>query len=117
MRLRMRKRCLVMATVPAALIMTAVPAGVAAAATQSQTSAGGADQQYIVVLQNQNGSIKAQSPARRAAVSSEQRPVLSQLRSLGGRELGSTSLLNAVIVSALAVAPMRRPHGARVTGL
>ncbi len=102
MRLRMRKRCLVMATVPATLIMTAVPAGVALAATQSSTSAGGADQQYIVVLNNQNANVAARSAARRADVAAEQRPVISQLHSVGGSELGSTSLLNAIIVKATA---------------
>jgi hypothetical protein len=102
MRSRMRKRCLVMATVPAAVIMTAVPAGVAFAATQSSTSAGGADQQYIVILHNQNSSLGARSTARRTAVASEQRPVLSQLRSVGGHELGSTSLVNAIVVNATA---------------
>ena len=102
MRSRMRKRCLVMATVPAALIMTAVPAGVAAAATQSSTSAGGADQQYIVILHNQNASLGARSAARRTAVSAEQKPVLSQLRSVGARELGSTSLVNAIVIKATA---------------
>jgi hypothetical protein len=102
MRSRMRKRYLVMATVPAALIMSAVPAGVAAAAAQSSASAGGAHQQYIVILHNQNTRLSARSAARRAAVDSEQRPVISQLRSAGGTELGSTSLLNAIVVKATA---------------
>ncbi len=102
MRSRMRKRCLVMATVPAALIMSAVPAGVAAAATQSHASAGGADHQYIVILHNQNTKLNARSAARRAAVAAEQKPVISQLRSAGGREVGSTSLVNAVVVKATA---------------
>jgi hypothetical protein len=102
MRSRMRKKCLVMATVPAALIMTAVPAGVAIAATQSSTPAGGASHQYIVILNNQNANVAARSAARLADVAAEQRPVVSQLRSVGGRELGSTSLLNAIVVSASA---------------
>ncbi len=102
MRSRSRKKCLVMATVPAALIMTAVPAGVAVAATQSGTAAGGPQQHYIVILHNQNGSLGARSAARRAAVSAEQKPVLSQLRSVGGQMLGSTSLVNAVIVKSTA---------------
>ena len=97
--MRSRKRCIVMATVPAALIMTAIPAGVAVAATQSSTSAGGAAQQYIVILHNQNSGIRAQSAARRTAVSNEQKPVLSQLHSVGGREVGSTSLVNAIVVA------------------
>jgi hypothetical protein len=100
--MRSRKRCIVMATVPAALIMTAIPAGVAVAATQSSTSAGGAAQQYIVILHNQNSGIRAQSAARRTAVSNEQKPVLSQLHSVGGREVGSTSLVNAIVVNATA---------------
>ena len=74
-----------MATVPAALIMTAVPAGVAAAATQSSASGSGAEHQYIVILHNQNTGIRAQSAARRTAVSNEQKPVLSQLHSLAKR--------------------------------
>ncbi len=98
--MRSRKRCIVMATVPAALIMTAIPAGVAVAATQSSTSASGAAQQYIVILHNQNSGIRAQSAARRTAVSNEQKPVLSQLHSFGGREVGSTSLVNAIVVKA-----------------
>jgi hypothetical protein len=102
MRSRMRKRCLVMATVPAALVMSAVPAGVAAAATQSHTSAGGADHQYIVILHNQNTKLSARSAARRAAVAAEQKPVISQLHSAGGKEVGSTSLVNAVVVKATA---------------
>jgi Subtilase family len=100
--MRSRKRCIVMATVPAALIMTAIPAGVAVAATQSSPSAGGAAHQYIVILHNQNGGIRAQSAARRTAVSNEQKPVLSQLHSVGGREVGSTSLVNAIVVNATA---------------
>jgi hypothetical protein len=100
--MRSRKRCIVMATVPAALIMTAIPAGAAVAATQSSTSAGGAAQQYIVILHNQNSGTRAQSAARRTAVSNEQKPVLSQLHSVGGREVGSTSLVNAIVVNATA---------------
>ena len=100
--MRSRKRCIVMATVPAAIIMTAIPAGVAVAATQSSTSAGGADHQYIVILHNQNTGIRAQSAARRTAVANEQKPVLSQLHSFGGREVGSTSLVNAIVVNATA---------------
>jgi hypothetical protein len=102
MRSRMRKRCLVMATVPAALVMSAVPAGVAAAATQSHTSAGGADHQYIVILHNQNTKLNVRSAARRAAVAAEQKPVISQLHSAGGKEVGSTSLVNAIVVNATA---------------
>ena len=102
MRSRSRKKFLVMATVPAALIMTAVPAGVAVAATQSSTSAGGPQQHYIVILHNQNGNLGARSAARRAAVSAEQKPVLAQVRSMGGQSVGSTSLVNAVIVKATA---------------
>jgi Subtilase family len=102
MRSRSRKKFLVMATVPAALIMTAVPAGVAVAATQSSTSAGGPQQHYIVILHNQNGNLGARSAARRAAVSAEQKPVLAQVRSVGGQSVGSTSLVNAVIVKATA---------------
>ena len=98
--MRSRKRCIVMATVPAAIIMTAIPAGAAVAATQSSTSAGGADHQYIVILHNQNSGIRAQSAARRTAVANEQKPVLSQLQSVGGREVGSTSLVNAIVVNA-----------------
>ena len=100
--MRSRKRCIVMATVPAAIIMTARPAGAAVAATQSSTSAGGADHQYIVILHNQNTGIRAQSAARRTAVANEQKPVLSQLHSFGGREVGSTSLVNAIVVNATA---------------
>jgi hypothetical protein len=102
MRSRMRKRCLVMATVPAALIMTAVPAGVAIAATQSTTSVSGAEHQYIVILHNQNGGLGARSAARHSAVSAEQRPLLSQLHSAGGRELSSTSLVNAIVIKSTA---------------
>ena len=102
MRSRSRKKGLVMATVPAALIMTVVPAGVAAAATQSGTTASGPQQHYIVILHNQNGSLGARSAARRAAVSAEQKPVLSQLRSIGATALGTTSLVNAIIVKATA---------------
>ncbi len=102
MRSRMSKRCLVMATVPAALVMTAVPAGAAFAATQSSTSAGGADQQYIVILHNQNANVSARSAARLSAVAAEQRPVLSQLHSVGGHEVASTSLVNAIVVNASA---------------
>ncbi|HTA11368.1 MAG TPA: hypothetical protein VK836_22805, partial [Streptosporangiaceae bacterium] len=87
---------------PAAIIMTAIPAGVAVAATQSSTSAGGADHQYIVILHNQNSGIRAQSAARRTAVANEQKPVLSQLHTVGGREVGSTSLVNAIVVNATA---------------
>jgi hypothetical protein len=101
MRSRSRKKGLVMATVPAALILTAVPAGIAAAATQSGTSAG-PQQHYIVILHNQNGTLGARSAARRAAVSAEQKPVLSQLRSIGGQAVGTTSLVNAIIVKATA---------------
>jgi hypothetical protein len=91
-----------MATVPAALVMTAVPAGVAAAAAQSRTSASGADQQYIVILHDQNASLGARSAARHAAVSAQQKPVISQLHSLGGSELASTSLVNAIVIKATA---------------
>ena len=85
MRSRSRKKFLVMATVPAALIMTAVPAGVAVAATQSSTTAGGPQQHYIVILHNQNSNLGARSAARRTAISAEQKPVLAQVRSLGGQ--------------------------------
>ena len=102
MRSRMGKRCLVMATVPAALIMTAVPAGVAVAATQSSASASGAQHQYIVILHKQNGNLGVRSAARRSAVSAQQRPILSQLRAGGGRELSSTSLVNAIVIKSTA---------------
>ena len=102
MRSRMRKRYLVMATVPAALIMTAVPAGAATAASPSHASSGGPSHQYIVILHNQNSRLGARSAARRAAVAAEQKPVLSQLRSAGGHEVASTSLVNAVVVNATA---------------
>jgi hypothetical protein len=100
MRLRMRKRGLVLATVPATLILTAVPAGVALATPQSHASTNGAKQQYIVVLKNQNGGLAARSAARHSAVANEQRPVIGQLQANGGRAVASTSLLNALVVSA-----------------
>ena len=102
MRSRRRTRWLVMATVPAAVVMGAVPAGIAAAASQSGSSAGGHQHEYIVILHDQNTQLGARSAARRSAVSAQQRPVLSQLRSFGGRELGATSLINAVIVKSTA---------------
>jgi hypothetical protein len=102
MRVRIRKTGLVMATVPAALVMAAVPVGVATAATQSSASASAAQHQYIVILHQQNGSLGARSAARRSAVTAQQKPLLAQLRSGGGRELASTSLLNAMVVSSTA---------------
>ena len=102
MRSRRRTRWLVMATVPAAVVMGAVPAGIAAAASQPGSSAAGPQHEYIVILHNQNNAIGAGSAARRFAVSAQQRPVLAQLHSLGGRELASTSLVNAVVVKSTA---------------
>jgi len=96
MRSRRRMKRLVMATVPAAVVMGAVPAGLAAAAVQSGSTAGGAEHEFVIILRNQNSQLGARSTARRAAAVAEQRPVLSQLRVLGGREVGATSLVNAV---------------------
>src|SRR5260370_33939231 len=110
MRSRMRKRCLVMATVPAALVMTAVPAGVAAAAAQSRTSASGADQQYIVILHDQNASLGARSAARHAAVSAQQKPVISQLPSLGGSDLASTTLVTPLAFKPPTAQEQTRAH-------
>jgi len=102
MRSRLHKKYLVMATVPAALIMSALPAGVATAANHSRAAAGGASHQFIVILHNQNSRLSARSSARRAAVAAEQQPVISQLRSAGGHVVASTSLVNAVIVNTTA---------------
>ncbi len=55
-----------------------------------------------MILHNQNANLGARSAARRAAVSAEQKPVISQLRSRAASEVGSTSLVNAVIVKATA---------------
>jgi hypothetical protein len=55
-----------------------------------------------VILHQQNGSLGARSAARRSAVTAQQKPLLAQLRSGGGRELASTSLLNAMVVSSTA---------------
>jgi len=102
MRSRLHKKHLVMATVPAALIISAIPAGVATAASQSRAPSGGASHQYIVILHNQNGRLGARSAARRAAVAAEQKPIISQLQSAGGHEVASTSLVNAVVVNTTA---------------
>ena len=102
MRSRLRNKYLVMATVPAALITSAIPAGVATAANQSRALPDGASHQYIVILRNQNGGLDVRSAARRAAVAAEQTPLISQLIAAGGHEVASTSLVNAVIVSTTA---------------
>jgi hypothetical protein len=89
-----------MAAIPAAAIVTAVPLSVAAAATTASHPASGSQHDYIVILRNQNSKLGVRSAARHTAVQSEQKPVLSQLHSLGGSELGSTSLVNAVVAKA-----------------
>lgn len=92
------------AAVPAAAIVTAVPVTIAAAATTVSQQAGGTQLDYIVILRNQNSTLGARSAARRTAVQSEQKPVLNQLHSLGGTEVGSTSLVNAVVAKTTAAA-------------
>jgi Subtilase family len=93
---RRLSRWLVAVTVPAAMAMAAVPASAAAAAAHSGP-AGGAEHQYVVILRNQNRQLGARSAARRAAVRAEQAPVQAEIRSLGARNVSSTSLVNAVI--------------------
>jgi Subtilase family len=93
---RRLSRWLVAATVPAAMAMAAVPAGAAAAAAHSGT-ARAPQHQYIVILRDQNRRLGARTAARRAAVRAEQAPVQAEIRSLGARNVGSTSLVNAVV--------------------
>ncbi|HEY2509058.1 MAG TPA: S8 family serine peptidase [Streptosporangiaceae bacterium] len=91
-----------MAAVPAVAFATAVPAGIAAAATNASHPASGAQHDYIVILRNQNSTLGVRSAARHTAVQSEQKPVVNQLHSAGGSELGSTSLVNAVVAKTTA---------------
>jgi hypothetical protein len=101
MRARRVRGLFVVGAVP--LVVTlALSAGTAAAARSGGTvrptavATAGAAHGYIIVLRRQNRGLAARSPGRLAAVRSEQAPVLAQLRSLGVRPAGSTSLLNAV---------------------
>jgi hypothetical protein len=99
---RRLNKWLVLGTVPVVVAMGAVPAGVAVAAAQPGGAARGAEHNYILILRNQNSGLGARSQARKSAVRSEQRPVLARVRSLGGKVVGTTSLVNAVIVKASA---------------
>jgi len=96
------KKWLVLGTVPVVVAMGAVPAGVAVAAAQPGSAAHGAEHNYILILRDQNSGLGARSQARKSAVRSEQRPVLARARSLGAKVVGTTSLVNAVIVKASA---------------
>ena len=75
MRLRMRRRGIAMATVPATLLMAACQLGLRGGDSVECVRRRGCHQ-YIVVLHNQNSGIASQSAARRTAVADEQKPVL-----------------------------------------
>ena len=104
MRSRRIKKWLVIGVVPAALTIGIGPAEAASNAAQTAKEvsaanlAGAVGGQYVVVLRNQNSNLGARSSVRRAAVRTEQAPLLSQIRSFGGRVLASTTLVNAVVV-------------------
>ena len=104
MRSRRIKKWLVIGVVPAALTIGMGPAEAASNAAQTAKEvsaanlAGAVGGQYVVVLRNQNSNLGARSSVRRAAVRTEQAPLLSQIRSFGGRVLASTTLVNAVVV-------------------
>jgi len=51
----------------------------------------------IVMLRNQNSSLSAHSAARRAALSTEQAPIIKSLRESGATHISSLSLINAVV--------------------
>jgi hypothetical protein len=99
MRTRRLPWWITMVAAPAAALATIVP-GSTAIASAARAPAGGAQHDYIVILRNQNAGMGVRSAARHTAVASEQKPVLSQLHSLGGAEVGSTSLVNAVVARA-----------------
>jgi len=95
--MRLHKTWIALAAVPATVALTA---GLASAAVAGRLSApGGAERTYIVILRDQDTTLGARSAARHSAVRSQQAPVLRQLHSLGGTEIASTSLVNAVIVT------------------
>jgi hypothetical protein len=93
--MRLHRRWIALAVAPATVLGIAVPISVAAAAGAGTASR--AQRTYIIILRDQNAALGARSAARRDAVRSEQAPLLSQLHSLGGTEIASTSLVNAVI--------------------
>ena len=104
--MHLHKRWIALAVAPATVLVTAVPASVAIAAKSGTASAAstasGAERTYIIILREQNSGLSARSAARREAVRSEQAPLLTQLRSLGGTEVASTSLVNTVIAKTTA---------------
>jgi hypothetical protein len=98
--MRLHKRWIALAVAPAAVVLTA---GLASAAVAARSTApSGAERTFVIILREQNAALGARSAARHDAVRSEQAPVLSQLSSLGGTEIASTSLVNAVIVKTTA---------------
>ncbi len=97
MRSGMLKKWLVVGVVPAAVALGLVPAGAAVAAAHQGSAVGAAGHEYIIILRNQNTKLNARSAARRAAVRSQQAPVMRQVRSLGASVVATTSLVNAVI--------------------
>jgi hypothetical protein len=98
--MRLHKRWIALAVAPATVVLTA---GLASAAVAARSTApSGAQRTYVVILRDQNAALGARSAARHDAVRSQQAPVLSQLSSLGGTEIASTSLVNAVIVKTTA---------------
>jgi hypothetical protein len=99
---RKTKRWLVMATVPAAVVMGAIPAGAALAAAQPASKAGGGMHDYVVILRAQNSQFAPRSAARAAAEKSEQAPLVTRLHSLGAKNLGSISLVNGVVTQTTA---------------
>ena len=57
------------------------------------------NQQMIVMLRAQNGTLRVGSAARRAAINSEQAPIVQSLRASGATHIVPLSLLNAVIAT------------------
>lgn len=101
----------VMAVLPAAVLMAFTGPGAPALAQSARSAAShpvrsaasppgsGTVHRYIIILRNQNGLLAARSAARRSAVRAEQAPVIAQLRSADARSIASVSLVNAVITT------------------
>jgi Subtilase family len=80
--------------VPAAIMTLAVPLG---ASTALASPGSRVQHTYIVILRDQNRQLHGRWSVRRTAAAAEQKPVVTQLRALGARQLGSTSIVNAII--------------------
>src|SRR5215469_14081506 len=98
MRLPKLRTCLIIAAAPALAVAIALPA-TAQPGTATTHVAAPSRQTVILVLRDQNANLPARSAQRRAAVHSEQAPLVAQLNSFGARKIVSTSIVNAVIAN------------------